>query len=203
MALSDDPGYAASHNPRRRAVDRSRGRWSDSQKIEAVTTYMILGSLKLVAGALKIPFDTLKTWKKTEWWKEIETDLRVQEDLQLSNRLKKIVERSFDVVEDRLEHGDFFLDNKGNLKRKPVAMKDAHKVAMDMAVRRDELIDRHVQNESISTDKIEKKLGDLAAEFARIASQVTAVKPVEVTDVIFAPQRGNDDNAEDDEGREA
>lgn len=187
MALSDDPGYAASHNPRRRAVDRSRGRWSDSQKIEAVTTYMILGSLKLVAGALKIPFDTLKTWKKTEWWKEIEQDLRIQEDLQVSQRLRKIVEKTFDVVEDRLEHGDFVMDNKGNLRRKPVSMKDAHRVAMDMGTRRDDLINRHIQNESIDTDKIETRLADLAKEFARIASQVTT-KPVEVTDVIFAPE---------------
>lgn len=197
MALSDDPEYAGTHNPRRRPVGAVNRRWSDSQKVEAVTTYLILGSLKLTAGTLKIPHDTLKTWKKTEWWKEIEQDLRIQEDLQVSNRLKKIVEKTFDVVEDRLEHGDFFMDNKGNLKRKPVSMKDAHKVAMDFSNRREELIDRHVQNESISTDKIETKLADLAKEFARIASQVTT-KPVEVTDVIFAPQKEND-NAEEEQ----
>lgn len=197
MALSDDTEYAATHNPRRRPTGAINRRWSDSQKVEAVTTYMILGSLKLVSGTLKIPFDTLKTWKKTEWWKEIEQDLRVQEDLQVSQRLRKIVEKTFDVVEDRLEHGDFVMDNKGNLRRKPVSMKDAHKVAMDMGTRRDDLVNRHIQNESIETDKIESRLADLAKEFARIASQVTSTKPVEVTDVIFAPQRENSDATEE------
>lgn len=195
MALSDDPKMKYMPTPRRRSVGRKNGHWSDSQKVEAVTTYMILGSLKLVAGALKIPFDTLKTWKKTEWWKEIEMDLRVQEDLQVSQRLKRICEKTFDVVEDRLEHGDFFLDNRGNLHRKPVSMKDAHKVAMDLGARRDKLVDRHIAGESVSTDKIETKLADLAKEFARIASQVTT-KPVEVTDVIFAPS--GEKNAEEE-----
>lgn len=197
MALSDDPEWGSTHHPRRRATGAVNRRWSDSQKVEAVTTYMILGSLKLVSGTLKIPFDTLKTWKKTEWWKEIEQDLRVQEDLQVSQRLRKIVEKTFDVVEDRLEHGDFVMDNKGNLKRKPVSMKDAHRVAMDFGDRRDDLVNRHIQNESVDTGKIESKLADLAKEFARIASQVTT-KPVEVTDVIFAPQKENN-NAEEEQ----
>lgn len=190
MALND--GSRDAPSPRRRSVGRLKGHWSDSQKVEAVTTYLILGSLKLVSGALKIPFDTLKTWKKTEWWKEIEGDLRVQEDLQLSQRLKRIVERTFDVVEDRLEHGDYMVDSRGNLRRKPVSMKDAHKVAMDMSVRRDDLIGRHMSETAIATDTIDKKLADLAAEFARIASQVNNTKPVEVTDVIFAPSGEHD-----------
>jgi len=153
----------------------------------------MLGSLKIVAGTLKIPHDTLKLWKKSEWWKEVEADLRIQEDLQLSKRLQNIVNRSFDVVEDRLANGDFIYDQKtGQMRRKPVSMKDAHKVSMDVAERRDELINRHIANESITTDKIESTLANLAKEFARIASKVNN-GPVEVTDVLF----GEDSNAKE------
>jgi hypothetical protein len=91
-----------------------------------------------------------------------------------------------------LEHGDFIYDQKaGEIRRKPVAMKDAHKVAMDVAERRDELINRHIANESVTTDKIEKTLANLAAEFARIASKVNN-GPIEVTDVIFAEGKEKD-----------
>jgi hypothetical protein len=155
--------------------------------MEAVQTYMILGSLKLVAGALKIPFDTLKVWKASEWWKTLETDLRAQDDLQLGARLKKIINRSYDVVEDRLENGDFVYDQKsGKMRRKPVNMKDAHKVAVDLMDKRDMLIERHVSGESVTADKIEKTLANLAENFAKIANQINETKrPVEVTDVLF------------------
>lgn len=168
-----------------------RRHYSDSQKIEAVTTYLMLGSLPLVASMLKMSINTLKLWKKSEWWKEVEQDLRTQEDLQLSKRLQNVVTKSLDVIEDRMENGDFVYDQKsGKMRRKPVAMRDAHRVMMDMQQRREELVDRHINNESISTDKIEQTLNTLAAEFAKIANQVTSKPAVEVTDVLF----GEDSN---------
>lgn len=185
-----------------------RRHYSDPQKIEAVTTYLMVGSLTMVASMLKIGINTLKFWKKSEWWKEIEQELRVQEDLQLSKRLQKIVTKTLDVVEDRLESGDFVYDQKsGKMRRKPVNMRDAARVMMDLSDKREILIDRHISNESITQDKIENTLKDLADKFAQIASQVTAKAPVEVTDVLFvdssqhAPTSvpfGDDKNAKDE-----
>src|SRR6185437_15902379 len=106
--LSDDLKKRYMPTPKRRKEGEIyRRRYSDSQKIEAVTTYLMLGSLTMVAAMLKININTLKVWKKSEWWKEVEQDLRVQEDLQLSKRLQHIVTKSLNVVEDRLESGDF------------------------------------------------------------------------------------------------
>ncbi len=194
MALSDAPTKLTRPTVNRRAVGSTRRHWSDSQKTEAVQTYMILGSLKLVSGALKIPFDTLKVWKASEWWKTLEGELRIQEDLQLSARLQKIVNRSYDVIEDRLENGDFVYNQKtGQLRRKPVSMKDAHVVARDLIDKKDMLIERHVAGESITTDKIEKTLADLAANFAKIANQINTnpKHPIEVTDVLFGSESDN------------
>jgi len=176
---------------RRRALSARKSRWADSQKIEAVTTYMILGNLKLVSGALSVPYDTLKVWKASEWWKTMESDLRVQEDLQLSNRLKKIIANSYDAVEDRLANGDFMFDQKtGEMRRKPVNMRDAHKVAVDLSDRRDVMLERHIAGESVTNDKIEQTLRNLAEQFAQIANQ-TKKPSVEVTDVIFGEDSQN------------
>lgn len=186
MSLSDSPIRKDAKTKGRRAVGDRRKYWSDSQKIEAVQTYLILGSLKLVSGALKIPFDTLKVWKASEWWKTMIEELQCQEDLQLSARLKKIVSKSYDVIEDRLDNGDFVYDQKsGTMRRKPVAMRDAHKVAMDLVQQKEHLIDRHMEEKSISVDTIDKRLKDLAESFAKIAASVKDGKPVEVTDVVF------------------
>lgn len=194
--ISDDPNNKFMPSPKRRKAGELgyKRHYSDSQKIEAVTTYLMVGSINMVSAMLKININTLKMWKLTEWWKEMEKDLRIQEDLQLSKRLQNIVSKSLDVVEDRMENGDFIYDQKtGKMKRKPVSMRDAHKVMIDMSDRRDELINRHIANESITNDKIEETLNNLAKEFARIASQVTAKSPPpEVTDVIFGEERSDD-----------
>lgn len=158
---------------------------------------MVLGSLKLVSGALKIPFDTLKVWKTSEWWKTVEEDLRVQDDLQLSTRLQKIVNKSYDVIEDRLEHGDFVYDQKtGTMRRKPVNMRDAHRVAVDLMDKREVILERHMDGTSVTKDKIEETLADLAKNFAKIAATINETKrPVEVTDVVFGKET---DDAEEE-----
>lgn len=191
--LSDDLKKRYMPTPKRRKeCEVLRRRYSDSQKIEAVTTYLMVGSLAMVASLLKININTLKVWKKAEWWKEVEQDLRIQEDLQLSKRLQSIVNKSLSVVEDRLESGDFVYDQKtGEMRRRPVNMRDAHKVMLDLSDKREVLVDRHISNESITSDKIESTLKNLAEEFARIAKQVTSKPAVEVTDVLF----GEDSNA--------
>lgn len=195
--LSDKPKLIYRPTGRRRRTDADTNKhWSDSQKVELVTTWLVLGNLKLAAGSLKIPYQTAKVWKSTEWWKQIERELMVQEDLTLSNRLKKIVNKSYDVIEDRMEHGDFVYDQKtGEMRRKPVAMRDAHRVGLELQERRDELVHRHVQGESISADKIEKTLADLAEQFAKIANSVNTKAPVQVTDVLIGEIRDAQDEA--------
>jgi hypothetical protein len=187
MALSDNEITKNVPSKRRRAVDGTGRRWSDSQKIEAVTTYLMLGNLSLTAATLKIPRDTLKVWKASEWWKTMENELRVQDDLQISNKLKKILDKSIDVISDRLENGDFIYDTKsGEILRKPVSMKDANSVAKDMSDRRDVLIDRHISGSSVTADKITETLNSLAASFAKIAQQTNPVPvTIEAEDVEY------------------
>lgn len=171
---------------KRRPVEAEGRRWGTSQKVEAVTTYLMLGNLTLTANLVKIPRNTLKQWKAMEWWKEMEAELRVQDDLQLGNRLKKIISKSYDVIEDRLENGDFIYDSKeGCLKRKPVSMKDTHLVARDLIDKRELLIDRHLEEKSVSEDKVAKTLADLAEKLTSFAESVNKKPEVLVTDVIL------------------
>ena len=169
MALSDAPN-AHKTRTKRRAVDAGMGvRWSDSQKLEAVQTYLMLGSVRMASAALKIPEITIKVWRASTWWKDLESELKIQDELQLSTRLKKIAEKSFAAVEDRLEHGNFIFDQKtGKIRRIPVNLKDAHKVAVD-SVQQQELIARkHV--EVANDGQIMDKLEQLANKFAEMAT---------------------------------
>lgn len=182
--LSDNDTRKNLPSNRRRAVDAAKKNWSDSQKLEAVTTYLALGNLVLTSNVLKIPEMTLRGWKQKDWWKDIEGELRVQESLELSARLKRIVENTLAAAEDRIANGDFIYDNKsGQMVRKPVSLKDAHKVAMDMIEKREFLDNK--QPTSVSMERIDDKLTKLAQKFEEIAS---GRKAIEVTDVIVGSE---------------
>jgi transposase-like protein len=178
------------NKPRSIAAETNK-QWSDKQKIEAVQSYLLLGNLAMTARMLGIPEITLRVWKTKEWWKDTVTELKSQEKVEMSNRLRKIVDASLAVVEDRLVNGDYQFDQKsGTVVRKPVAMKDAHKVATDMQDRR-ELIDKAVSGEKdTSTEGIETKLLALANKFAEFATKsinqkVNEHRTVDAEDVII------------------
>lgn len=168
MALSDAESLK-DRKTRRRALEAKGKHWSDSQKLEAVQTYLMLGSVRMTSAALKIPEITLKVWRASTWWKDLESELKIQDELQLSTRLKKIAEKSFAAVEDRLEHGNFVFDQKtGKIRRIPVNLKDAHKVALDSIQQKELIGKKHVDvaNDGQILDKLEQ----LANKFAEMAT---------------------------------
>lgn len=179
--LSDSPNRKdVPSTPKRAKGVTTNKQWSDSQKLEAVTTYLALGNLALSSRVLGIPEMTLREWKNKEWWKEVEGELRVQDDIQLSSRLKRIIESSITATEDRLANGDWIFNSKdGCLMRKPVALRDVHRVTMDMLDKRESIANK--QPVSANLEQIDEKLKKLAEKFDEIAQ---GRRPIEVTDVI-------------------
>lgn len=171
--LSDAP----SKKPRKSNRDRSilaktNKQWSDQQKTEAVQSYLLLGNLALTSRILGIPEVTLRVWKASTWWKDLVEEIKSQERVELSSKMKKIMNASLSVVEDRLVNGDFQFDQKtGQVVRKPVNMKDAHKVAMDLQERADVIEAADKPKDTASEASMEDKLLRLASKFAEMATK--------------------------------
>lgn len=189
--LSDSNKLKNVKTGRRRSVDAETNKfWSDSQKIEAVTTYFMLGgSMTAVSRALKIPRATLNVWKRTDWWSKLEDDIRKEERMQLSTQLRKVVNNSWDIVSDRLQNGDWILNQKtGELLRKPVGVRDAGRIAVDAAKLRNDM-DLH-NNFTVATEQIEDKLAKLAKAFTNLAKGITTE---DAEDVAYVEQVENND----------
>lgn len=194
MALSDNPHIKQLPSlPRRgkRAIDKTR--WSDTQKIECVATYIKLGNITRVSELLNIPRPTIVTWRATQWWADIEKELRAEENIVLSSSMKTLVDKSLLAIEDRLDKGDWIYDAKqGKPVRKPVSMKDALKVSTD-------LIDKRIaiathENYTVAQENISEKLQKLAKSFEEFA---TTKAPVNVTDVIFVQSELQEEKKEE------
>ena len=184
MALTDNPN-TKHRQPKIRSVDAGTNRsWSDKQKIEAVQSYLLLGNLALTSRILSIPEITLRVWKTSEWWKNAVEDIKTQETVQMSARLKKIVDASLSAVEDRIVNGDFVYDNKTQqMVRKQVNMRDAHKVAVDLMDKSAVLEKTTTPVEQQQTD--DQRLMKLAEKFADMVNKKKTIDlpPADVVDV--------------------
>ena len=193
MALTDNPKTKHEKRKDRSILAKTNMRWSDKQKMEAIQHYLLVGNLALTARVMGIPEITLRQWKNHEWWKDAVEDLKLQENMEMSVRLKRLVEASLIAVEDRLIQGDWMYDQKsGQMVRKPVNIRDAHKVAVDLMDKRT-MLEKATSpaQEAVQDDN---RLEQLAEKFASFVLKKTEQPPVivEVTDVIIKTQ----DNSE-------
>ena len=184
--LSDKPSKIPVKSGPRRSVKKAHKHWSDSQKIEAVTTFLALGgSPSKTSEILQIPLQTLFMWKRQEWWHRIEQEIKKEEKLTLSYNLKQVIDKSIHLISDRLENGDWIYDNKtGKLLRKPVPMKDAARVASDMIDKRLKIEDS--ETFTVAQENIQDKLNQLAKSFSELATKkpVLLAQDVEYTEKV-------------------
>jgi hypothetical protein len=162
---------------KKRPIDATGLTWSDSQRLEAAKMYLLVGSYAAVSTGLGIPYQTLNKWKYQNWWKKHLSDLKAEETIELTARLKKIASKALDVTEDRLTHGNFQFDQKtGDVRRVPVSMKDAAKVATDLMVQQQKVEDKPVQQAIENT--VNDRLAKLAEEFSKFAKakQIEGIK---------------------------
>ena len=168
--------------PKIRAVDKSHYTWSDKQKIEAVTSWMTLGNLALTSRIRGFPEVTLRVWKASEWWKDVVEDIKSQEKIVLSSKLKTIMDASLAVVQDRLENGNYIYDSKTQtMVRKPVDLKDAHRVSVDLMDKKQVLEKTTDTPQSVMTD--EDRLLKLAEKFADLVQKKKTVDVELVEDI--------------------
>ncbi len=144
--------------------------WKPEKKIEAVTTYLALGSLKQTAAVTGVSHSLIKQWHGQAWWRDLENEIVASRRVASANKLSKIVDKSLDVIDDRLDNGDFAYNSKsGEVYRKPVTLRDAT-TAANALMQRAAIIEKMNKDEQVveATQTIQEQLVSLAAEFAKM-----------------------------------
>lgn len=159
--------------------------WPVEKKLEVVGQFLILGNMRLVAATTGVNYDLVREWKTQPWWKELETELRQTQNIEMDTKISKIVDKSLDATLDMVENGEFFYDKKGELKRKPAPLQTVAKVASDMLGKRELLRGNATERKEVTQISIAEQLAQLASEFAKWQKPQEAldVEMVEVLDV--------------------
>ena len=146
-----------------------KAHWSQNQKLQAVSTYLMLGNMSQTAIVTGIPLQTLKIWKYTDWFKEYCLQLQSEDVQQMDSNLKRVVDKALKTVEDRLDLGDAQFDQKtGEIVRIPVKAHVALKISTELMTKQQKLRDTPVKEEIERT--IDDRLIKLSEEFAKFAN---------------------------------
>ena len=179
--LSDSPLKKHVKSPKKRAETAVQQPYSDNQKLEAVKAWLLTGNLAQVAVSLGIYYPTLRAWRYSNWWKEAVDELKQQNSMALTARLRVITEKALAATEDRIVNGEWFYDQiSGELKRKPVQLRDVHRVAVDMIKNTIEIERKPVEelNQKVVIDRIDA-LRQTFESFARTGRY----KKLDITDI--------------------
>jgi hypothetical protein len=181
----------------KRAVSKrpgvSKKIWSENQRLQAVVTYLQLGSLTETALVTSIPRDTLARWKMSDWWKEMVLQIRDEDATKTDSKLGRVIEKSLAALEDRIDNGNHQLNPRtGKVIRVPVSARDALKASAELLTKQEHIRNKPVKMEVEKT--IDARLAKLAEEFMRFAHNNTKTEiditppppPIETTYVTLS-----------------
>ena len=141
----------------------------------------------MACGICKVPYSTAKFWKTQPWFKEMVDNIQAEDSTQLDAKLSKIVNKTLEVISDRLEGGDYILDSKtGTVKRVPVKMRDAKTVAVDLFDKR-QLI-RKQPTKITEQQTVDKRLENLAERFEKFVGSSSTTRTPELPTTIDAEE---------------
>ncbi len=162
-------------------------RWPTEKKIEAVTIYMATGSLKEAAQATQVPYGVIRNWKSgTKWWREYEAEIAAGKRVQVSNKLMKLVDKSLEVIEDRLVNGDYVWNQKTQqIIRRDVVLRDATTAANVLMTRLAaiEAVKVEEKKEEVQVN-IQEQLKLLADNFARMNAGRKVAEDIEFVERV-------------------
>jgi hypothetical protein len=106
-------------------LDHPLSKHSPDVKINAVTTFILTGSLLKAATFSGVPYALVRSWSsKSDWWKQSIDKIRKQKNDELDARITITIDKTMNEISDRLENGDVVLRPTGELVRKPLSGKE-------------------------------------------------------------------------------
>ena len=169
---------------RKTSKDRryKRSVWTQNQKLEAVSTYLMFGNMAESAVVTGIPLQTLKVWKTTDWFKDYSLQLQTEDVQQMDSNLKRVIQKALKATEERIDMGDAQFDQKtGDIIRIPIKAHVALKITTELLTKQQKLNENPIKEEVEKT--IDSRLLKLSEEFARFANTRANTIEIEAVDV--------------------
>ncbi len=171
--------------PKKKSKGRlDKAHWPESKKMEVLQAYLVMGILSLAARTCNVPEITVRVWKASKWWKDTEEELRRGSKLQLGAKLQSLVQKSLDVLDDRVSNGDYVMQQSPNFKdaegnwqkgeitwvRKPISAEHANKITASL-IDRQIAIEKSATAEPITDEGLEARMKKIKEDLMAFANK--------------------------------
>ena len=156
--------------------------WTMDEKLEAATALLITGTTTDASKLCGIPSRTIREWTKKDWWHSLMQEADKHKNALLSGKQTKLLEKSLNLLEERMTKGDPIVDKNGNIVGyKPV---NAYHMALIHAILVDKRgVIRGVKESTKSNKTITDKLDELTDRLEKFAEKQTSFGIPEVKDI--------------------
>ena len=143
--------------------------YTQAQKMDAILAFMDTGSVTQASKISGVKFHTLRLWRKMDWWKEAEQELREELNRGFESKASDIALKAMDQLQDRLVNGDAEMNRKtGEITRIPVKASVANQVTKDMLHQKQSL-ERINSKQILTEDNVDQMLQKLKEEFLKFS----------------------------------
>jgi hypothetical protein len=103
----------------------SRAKYTAQQKLEAVTAYVMTGTISGASRLTGLSTQLMSEWKnRATWWPDAYAAVKVQKQEEMDGVMTSIIHLAAEEVVDRLLNGDEVITKDGDLMRKKMSGKD-------------------------------------------------------------------------------
>ena len=172
--------------------------YDEHDHYKVVAMWVECGNLSKIARETGIHYNTLRNWKKNEWWGEKEKEMRSAFRRPVLKKCEKLLMKTLDAIDDRLENGDEVAGNSKDgpwVQKVKVAARDLTRIVTDLSNRMDRLED--------SEDGLTKEqAGGIKDEsLERLAEQLfryVDAKPDEAKIIVQEPSESSSETVKDE-----
>lgn len=157
------------------AHKNTTSQYTDEQRREVLSHYAVLGNMTKVSELTSIPVSTLATWKgKSDWWVEGIDRIRQEKQDEIDANLSRIIHKSTEALETRIDKGDAYINKAGGVSCKPISGRDLATITGIIFDKRQ--ISRNLPT-SIRTESTDSRLTALADKVRQLQAGDKLINP--------------------------
>lgn len=162
-----------------RKVTDTGKHWSTRDKLKVIAAFSVLGNATKVEEVTGVPANTINYWKTLPWWFEEMDKLRKAEDETMISGYGKIMQKTIEQLENRLEEGDTVVLRTGEKVKKPVSAKELAYISTNATNSRQKIRGEAIDN-AVKTITMQERLQQLSKQFTSFVKNKPSIIDGEV-----------------------
>lgn len=144
---------------------------SRTTMILAASVYLATNDLWEVSRQVALPRYQIERWTQEDWWPQAMELARFKQGERLDTNLSKVIDRTMEAINDRLEVGDVKVLADGTVVRVPAKLKDLRDL-MQMAIDKRKVVRDSQKSGTMSDDEMLDRLADRLTKMGSIKSSI-------------------------------